>query len=423
MLKKRLFSLIVFLWLTTACAGPVVGVTSAATTESLAASTAESEPPTATVVPTSQPTEVPKEQGSLPSFEPSLKILYLREGNLWIWEESAGTRQLTSGGAVEAFHASPDGRRIAFQRGQSLWVIELDGTGGTQVVASGYLEALSASAGEPARLESFGWFPGRNVLYFSTYIEAGEYPLLNYDLHLAEKMPYRWLEPGQGGRLAFSPDGQLLAISSREWIDVLDLKTNARQRVVDYPGIANYETDYLPQVVWSPDSSGFKTVIPPAAENGVNLGPALFLYVFPTGTVARLASFDLVPLYEGLPVLSPDGAYILYSAYVEPGHAALHLMDSSGAVRIYSDAGQRVTIFGWAPDAVTFLYGVVPAGGSWLGSVSAPAKPFPFAAPDTVQWLDSGHFLAIENGTLIIYWLDGRNRPIDASVTQAQILR
>jgi dipeptidyl aminopeptidase/acylaminoacyl peptidase len=355
---------------------------------------------------------------------PGLRIAYLKGGDLWIWGDGAGARQLTSSQDVSAFSVSRDGSKVAFSRGDELWALQSDGTGERQLLPRSYLDGLRALPEEAVRLDTFGWFPGRDTVYFSTWTESGEYPLPNDDLHLIEyatPSPHPWLSPGQGGRLTFSPDGSTLVISSRTSIDVLDLAAGTRTTAHSYPGIANYETGYLPQVVWSPDSSGFKTVIPPDADNGVNLGPAQFLYIFPNGTVARLASFELAPLYETLPSISPDGGYVIYAARADQGKA-LYLMDSSGAARAYSAVSEAVKVYGWTPDAKHFVYGLGNPPRAFLGSVDAAAVDFPGMSPESVVWVDAQKFLALEEQSLVLKDLGGARMELASPVSKFEIV-
>ena len=354
-----------------------------------------------------------------------LRVAYLKAGDLWVWDEGGAARQLTTGQSLSDLRVSPDGLRIAFTRGRELWAIQSDGGGERLLVPQSYLDALKATPDETIWVDSFGWFPGRETVYFSTWTESGEYPLPRYDLHLVEfnnPAPYAWLAAGQGGRLAFAPDGLKLTLSSHTSIDVLDLAAGTRLTVHSFPEIANYETGYLPQVIWSPDSSGFKTVVPPDAEDGVNLGPAQFLFIFPNGTVARLASFDLVPLYETLPAISPDGTYVIYAAR-SGGGSALYLMDSSGATRAYSEEDQQVRMYGWAPDARHFVYGLGNPARIFLGSVGSPAVDFPGTSPESVQWVDAAQFAALEDGSLVIRWLDGARVQLDTQVSRFELFR
>jgi len=423
--RKILTCLIVALALLTACEVGTPQSSPGPAVEPLALSTPAASPqaPTSSEVP---PPPGGADQTTIQTLSiPGLRIAYLKNGDLWVWEDAAGLRQLTTSQDISTFRVSPDGLKVAFSRRNELWALQSDGTGERQLLSQSYLEGLRTKPEEAIWLDSFGWFPTRDTVYFSTWRESGEYPLPNYDLHLIEyanPSPYLWLSPGQGGRLTFSPDGKTLVVSSRTSIDILDLAASTRITAHSYPAIANYETGYLPQVEWAPDSSGFKTVIPPDAENGINLGPAQFLYIFPSGIVARLASFELVPLYEALPSLSPDGAYVIYAARADQGKA-LYLMDSSGATRAYSEASEAVSVYGWAPDSKHFVYGSGNPLRFFLGSVEAPPIEFPVTNPETLQWIDARKFAMLESQGLFIRDLDGASMVIDAPVNEFEIIR
>jgi hypothetical protein len=355
---------------------------------------------------------------------PGLKIAYLREGDIWEWVDGAGPHQLTERGDISTIAIAPDGQKIAFRHGNEIWFIAKDGTGERQMLPQAYLDGVSATSGKRTMLDTFGWFPGGGRIFFSTFQDEGEYPPPNNDLHLIEILnpaPYQWLAPGQGGRLSFSPDGKYLAIASREWVDILELGSGYRFRALEYPGIANYETGFLPEVVWSPDSSGFKTVIPPDAEDGFNLGPAQFYFVFPNGTVASLASFELVPLYLAIPHLSPDGAYILFVSFNAQDKQTLQLMDSSGAYRAYSEAAGNVIVYGWAGDSKHFLYGLGLPPQNYLGSVSSGPVATGLSNPESVKWIDPEYAVTIEDKALTLYKVDGTMQVLDYPVRQFEI--
>lgn len=357
---------------------------------------------------------------------PGLRCAYLKSGDVWLWSDGAAARQLTAGGGVSALQPSPDGARVAFERGGELWVVDVDGAGEGVLVPRAYLEARGAAQGAPVILQAFGWFPGRQALYFSTARDAGGYTLPNQDLHLVEPGsagPAPWMEPGAGGRPAFAPDGNLLAVASREWIDVLDLAAGTRTRPLSFPALANFDTGYLPQVVWMPDSSGFKTVVPPSAAGGANPGPAEFLFIFPGGAVGRLASFELLPLDRAQPLLSPDGAYLLYAAESAPGDAALYLMDSSGAARAYSQPAAGVSILGWAPDSKRFAYALGTERAAYLGAVDGAPQALPPPAVSALAWLEGASFLALQDGSLWYYESPGAaGVALDSAVTQFALL-
>jgi hypothetical protein len=146
---------------------------------------------------------------------PGLQVVYIREGDVWLWADGVGSRQLTDEHDYRNVAVAPDGRRIAFSRGNEIWVMGTDGTGERQLLSQAYLDEISVNSGRRTLLDSFGWYPGGNLIFFSTFQDEGEYSLPNYDLHLVEignPAPYQWLAQGQGGRLFFSPDGRYLAM-------------------------------------------------------------------------------------------------------------------------------------------------------------------------------------------------------------------
>ena len=134
-----------------------------------------------------------------------LRVVYIRDGDLWSWTEVGGKAQLTGTGDMSTARLSDDGQLLAFMRGREVWTVRMDGTDARLLTTQG----------------------------------------------------------DEGGALWFAPNGSLLAVSTRDHIDVIDLNTSGSNTVVTYPAISQ---DYYPEVVWSPDAFGFKTVVPPQAE-------------------------------------------------------------------------------------------------------------------------------------------------------------
>lgn len=308
---------------------------------------------------TGQPTAPPedlatKQAGRTEPREvvPGFRILYLREGNLWVWTEASGIAQLTNSGDISTIRVSGNGQLLAYMRGRDVWTVQMDG--------------------KDARL-------------------LGTQPI-------------------EGGALWFAPSGSLLAVSTGDHIDVIDLATLSAVTVLTYPVIAD---DYYPEVVWSPDSSGFKTVIPAPTENG----QAEMLFVFTNGTVASLAKFVMSPLSESLPYLSPDGGYLIYVAKLGADQESLYLMDSSGATRPYGEPVASVRAYGWLPDAERFVYGWEEPQRTLIGSVGGAPAYNEIVFPQTVRWVASEYYLAVENGDLVLGNLDGARMLIDTSVS------
>jgi hypothetical protein len=215
--------------------------------------------------------------------------------------------------------------------------------------------------------------------------------------------------PGDGGSPYFAPNGSLLAVSTPDHIAVLDLNTGSNTTALAYPAIPGF----TPQVVWATDSYGFKTVIPAGAEGGA----AQLHYVFPDGTTASLGSLDLAPLGESLPLISPDGGYVIYATRQGADGRSLMLMDASGATRPYSELAARIRAGGWYPDSKRFVYLSEGAGSAFFtGSVDGqPQMGAPFD-PLLGRWVDAGRYLLLENGTLSLGDLGGGRWSIASGV-------
>lgn len=297
-------------------------------------------------------TEAPEISSTQPLSVPSgLRVVYVRDGNLWSWTETDGSVQLTGTGDMSTARLSDDGQLLAFMRGREVWTVRMDGT--------------------DARL-------------LLTLKDAG-------------------------AALWFAPNAILLAVSTRDHIDLINLTDGTSTTVIAYPAISK---DYYPEVIWSPDASGFKTVIPPQTESG----QAELLFTFTDGTLASLAKFPMVPLSESTPYISPDGGYIIYVDRLDEKNESLYLMDSSGASKPYGEPMEDVRALGWLPDSVHFAYSGRSSASTYMGSIDGPPIVIPITLSTKIRWVDAGHYLSIENGTLILGDLNGGRISIDTGV-------
>ncbi len=339
------------------------------------AATSASEPPLSTPEPASvsQPSQTagqtPSVSGS-PTNDPGagvqqtvavpagLRVVYLREGNLWSWTETGGNVLLTDTGDMSTARLSPDGQLLALMRGREVWTVRMDGT--------------------DARL----WIAQAN----------------------------------EGGALWFAPNGSLLAVSTKDHIDVVDLQSASSITVVAYPALPE---GYFPEVVWAPDASGFKTVVPPQTD----IGQAELLFVFPSGTVASLSKFAITSLAESQPFLSPDGGYVIYAAELSEGKKSLYLMDSSGATRPYGEPAGKVRAVGWLPDSKHFVYTLEDFTRVFMGDVAGLPVEIRLDRYQIIRWVDAEHFLALQAGGLYLGDIHGGKRPIDVNVSDFDFRR
>ena len=307
--------------------------------------------------PTSEPGVAPLlEAESVIPVPSGLQVVYIREGNLWSWTEAGGNVQLTTTGDMSTARISNDGQLLAFMRGREVWKVRMDGM--------------------DARLLS--------------------------------------TQTNEGGSLWFSPDGGSLAVSTKDHIDVITLADASITTVMTFPALPD---GYFPEVIWTSNAMGFKTVIPPQTETG----QAELLFVFPDGTLASLAKFGMVPTSESLPYISPDGGYIIYVVKSSDGKEALYLMDSSGATRPYSEPADNVRTYGWLPDAKRFVYGVGELQQTFIGQVDGPSAYNATKISGLVRWIENEHYLTIQDNSLILGNLRGGSVLIDSGVTEFDI--
>jgi len=345
MSKPILIILLCVAYVTSACGNSDVAQTGTPlTTPQIARADPSSPAPKPDPSPSASPTAKPVEGGEqLVDAPVGLYVVYLRDGNLWAWTEADNSVLLTDTGDLSAIQLSGVGRLLAFMRGRDVWTVHIDGTGARLLV----------------------------------------------------------IQKEIGGALRFSPDGSILAVSTADHIDLIDLVDETAETVLTYSVIPN---GYYPEIVWSADSSGFKTIVPSDSENG----EAEFLFVFPSGTTASLAKFSTVSLHESHPFISPDGGYVIFVANTGDGKNSLFLMDSSGASKPYGEPEDGIRVYGWLPDSKYFVYAQDKQGQLFLGSVTGePPIVILEGSYETMRWLDAERFLAMQDGDLYLGNISG----------------
>jgi dipeptidyl aminopeptidase/acylaminoacyl peptidase len=333
--------------------GTVVHGCGAPPTVSEPATVAQTSLPLEAGTPASTATYSETEPIATVSVLPGLEVVYLRDGDLWSWTEKSGNVLLTNTGDLSAIRLSKSGKLLAFMRGREVWTVHMDGT-------------------DPRLLVT---------------------------------------ENKERGALWFSPSGRRLAVSTTDHVDVIDLSDGSTKVALSYSFVPN---NFFPEVIWSVDETGFKTVIPQNSETG----QAEFLFVFINGTVASLAKFSITPLLESLPFISPDGGYVIYTTKLNNGKKTLHLMDSSGATKPYGEPAGYIRALGWLPDAKHFLYAWGPNQQMLLGDVTEDSpKAISVTGYMSIHWLDAEHFLAIQGDNLYLGNINGEKSLIAEGVS------
>lgn len=310
--------------------------TAVAATQTAASSEATAPSQTPAVTETPAATEAP------PTSEPSVEhaaplqaVFTDPNSNLWIWQDGSGARQLDSSGEVEYGLLSSDGSQVAYLRSvdylyYSLWVVNTDGTNQRELLSNEQLFGLLSEPGHetlPAdtltyaisnRPYALQWLPDSSSLSFtSSPTFEGPGLLIVGDIYQLDTVTGELtlaLNTASGGLPAYSPDGSLMAVVTPESISLANVDgSNYRANLVTFERVMTYsEYHYYPQVVWAPDSSHFKVVIPPADPLDPGALSAAIWQVNADGAPGSLVA-TLTNIFPfAWPELSPDLSRVVY---------------------------------------------------------------------------------------------------------------
>jgi Tol biopolymer transport system component len=281
------------------------------------------------------------------------KILFIREGSLYVMEaDGSGRMKLADGQAISEHRWSPDGRMIAFvdirQAGEDviedLWVIQADGTGQVRVTENGF---------------NFSWSPDGRLVYTSD-ADLG-------DVHLRIVNPDGTGSARLTSRAAFqpawSPDGTRIAFVSLDAKDLFLINPDGSGETNLTQGLSENDAPS-----WSPDGSriAFGTAPP-------DPGPDMEIAV-----INRDGSGQVIlthpPGFDFQPVWSPDGTKIVFTRSEPSGDSEIHVMNADGSNQI--NVSNRPETLETGPD--------------WNGqggTVTAASRPSAFYQ----RWLRANH--------------------------------
>lgn len=341
-------------------------------------------------------------------------VAYIKDGNLWVWHEDAGSMALTSSGKIIDVQLSDDGLVAAFTRqvddwNVDLWVVNTDGTG-KRMLAS--IEALNAMVGERKDPNAsaiapfqFDWQPASHKLTFNTrpvFLGPG---LVGYDdlvvVDTDTLQTTLQLPPGQGGNFAYSPDGQQIAIITPDKIQLMTAEGKDARLVLEYARVSTYsEYLYYATPVWAGDSSYLRVAIPPAEAMAEPRQPTTVWHIPLEGAVQQLASLETAPFFMSAFTFSPDLQQILYVRQVgalEQNDYELHLAALDGSKAIILQQNNVIQLAGWAGDAEHYMFTFVDqtTRAMQLGNIDGTSIPFTANPVDVgeVRWLDEQRYV------------------------------
>jgi len=335
------------------------------------------------------------------------RVVYAKGGTIWLWDATNSPKQLTSSRGDDPAtqfkeqdqfpKISEDGQVIAFVRDNTLWAMDASGANQRMLVSATDLASLSRSAaGTYHRPRQFDFAPHSHDVYFNITTMMKDTPTFEDNLAKvsADSPGVRaLLDDSQGGEsFVFSPDGKKIALPRTNKINVVNGDGTGLKTVFSFQPIKmKDESFYVPEIVWLPDNSGFKTVIPSADS----VAPARFMFISSDGAiVAKLAEFNALSTFANHPFMTPDGSRVLYTK----AHGAdleVHVIDAGTADKTYfSHAAADFQILGWAPDSRSFLCAM--DGSTWLvppGGVVTNLLDVPNAGK--LVWVDAQRFLFV----------------------------
>ena len=194
------------------------------------------------------------------------QAIYGKSGNLWRWVEGSAPVQITASGQDQMPQIKADGTLVAFMHDKELWVANVDGSAAHVVVTQAFLDSLIEPDTIAVGIQWFQWDPLDPGIFFSTYADTYAYTLQRFDLWGVESSgtnpPVSIEAPGNGGPITFSPDGSLYTISRGDSIVINFREGGFHSTALTFPQVLTYsEWTYIPDVVWLPDSSGFRVAI------------------------------------------------------------------------------------------------------------------------------------------------------------------
>jgi dipeptidyl aminopeptidase/acylaminoacyl peptidase len=360
------------------------------------------------------PSETPPAPGQTPKAD-DLRIVYLKDGDIWIWRDGS-TKPLTHSGGVYLPNLSPDGQVVAFlQRVDDfhveLWAVNADGTNQRRLVSITDLDTIGASVRDPSAVAinpyHYEWAAGTHILAFNTQqVFQGpglsiddDFNLVNVDTGEVKFV----LLAGWGGEFALSPDGKRVALSTPTNIILANVDGSDWRSLLTYEAVATYsEYRYYAQPLWSPDGSLLRVAIPPADPLAEPRQPTSLWLIPADGAPAQQVGSVPAAPFQDIPVtFSPDLATIIY--FQEVGAPAenrrgLHIARPDGSGDWIYQQGNLVQFLGWSSDGRHFLFSQSGDQAMQLGSLDAPAAP---ASKDAVgiiaaRWVDEGRYLFVE---------------------------
>lgn len=251
---------------------------------------------------------------------------------------SPGPQPLTAAQGLDGFPAwSPDGRQVAFMRDGQIWLMARDGSRPRALTDSPGWDVAPVFAPNGRQVAYIRFPPGGEE-------EQGE--LRAVSLEGQEQLLLR--EPGPIGYAAWSPDGRVLAYTTRSEVKLYDL-TSRQSRVLVNLGAA---ADLLPGgLAWSPDGQTLIFGAGARQEGQRRLQMNLHRVNAAGGEVVAITSDGGI-----MPDFSPDGRQVVFRNPRRQTGIYVLTLDSGRLESRVRDEGRFMYFHPrWAPDGRSLL--------------------------------------------------------------------
>lgn len=223
------------------------------------------------------------------------------------------------------------------------------------------------------------WLPDNQTVTYS--VEAN---VFSFDLADSSNVQLTDTLPDDITKLAWAPDGQLLAIEldSGE-LYFFDRTTNTITQVGDIPG--EFESDIL---VWSSHSEWLAST--------TQLTAGLFLINRHTKEIVELVEQD----FFSVPVWSPDGQWLAFTQSTRRTHSSLFVWNAKTRMTEFVNEANDISPAVWLPNSSSFAVGLVNdnEGGLYLvdaatGIPQEMLKQDSIAKIQPLSWSPDGEWL------------------------------
>lgn len=356
----------------------------------------------------------------------TIKAAYIRDGNVYYWEEGLLPLMLTSTGDASDVRLSDDGNVVAFTRGpdwyhQELWAINSDGSNLRQLVDQATLSTyITTRTAVSARIYSFAFKPGTHQVAFNTQLTfEGPGLFINDDLRIVDADSTALttiLAPGDAGNFFYSPDGSKIGLVNASQVSVVNADGTGRIDLLAFPVVITYsEYNYYPPLSWTEDGSAIRVVIPPEDPLAASPDVTRVWHLPADGSPPTTTmSMGTVAFPLTTTTLSANTERVAYLVEITPGSPPtleLHVSNVDGSGDMIYATGP-LAFSGWATDGVYFIYKDADPNPKIGQYGVAPTTLASVTTLINVKWVDETRFLyQSKNGANFELWLGEAGAP------------